>query len=283
MIEWLQSFNNKKITVEDIISFCALSCISFRNSEEMYKESQNIKNPFLKTSILIIAMEELSKPLLILEILPALYEKYKIDSEDIKKFLNNFYSHTTKQGAITNYGKVTGKLGYRIFFTEEEYKKLDYIKQSGFYTNILNRQGEIHIPYNSFSVSNKLIKKIESFVLERLKSLSKFGYSNPGIVLAHYINQSLFNKKEVKAQKYIFLEDSDLSTCNTLRDLNDVFIQYEQIPKNGEIYVDEHHPDSSAMSMILMAKPIIKRKIEGTKRNENEGLMVVPKNLNKEN
>lgn len=257
---WLRELNGKNITITDIISFASLAFVAFQNSKRLFYTSERVEDLALKLSLQVLSMEELSKPLIIYDIVPALGESFSLTGDEIEGFINVFYNHPIKQNTLSKYGKTFGLLNYKHKLNNEEIDLLENIKQRGFYVEINNR-GEPHIPYNTSNVDKKLFKKITLVLQERIVSLGEI-YNHPINALRYYLSHSIQQKRQIRAQWMAFLETADFKDFKTLDQLIDFIEKYEQVPRGGELYVDEEHPDAPTTAMFLLTMLAIKKVTE---------------------
>ncbi|SRR3989338_127584 len=259
--EWLVNLKGKKISVVDLVPFAMLAFIAYRNSVRIVIESEKINDIALKLSLQIIALEELSKPLFIFEIAPALNQIFNIKDKEIDSFINAFFYHNIKQLGIAKYGEAYGRLGYETKFSDEELRRLESIKQHGFYTEIKDAFGNPHIPFDETEYDKVISTKIDEIFKEKGSSLGKI-YGTRLKALHFFVLGSLRRKNEVKAQWPIFLETVNIDDECTFEDLISSIEAFEQTPVDGKLFVDEDDSSASVITMVLLTKLTMKKTLE---------------------
>lgn len=255
---WLINLRGKKIDVIDIVPFAMLGFVAVKNCARLQMASEKVSDLSIKVSLQIIALEELAKPLMIYELVPAYGEVFNIKNETIKSFIKAFFFHSTKQGGIASYGENFGRLGYKNRFTEEELSRLESIKQRGFYTEIQSIHGRVAIPFDSSAVDKAISDKVSLILSEKRMSLEDI-YGQPFKTLQFYVYHSVLQMSSVKAEAVAFLKYADFSGIDTFDKLIDLVKSFEQEPVDGKLLVDEYHPDASAKTMSLLFKLATKR------------------------
>ena len=256
--EWLNGLRGKKVEVNDIVPFAMLGFVAYKNSVRLQMAAEKLSDISLKISLQIIALEEMAKPLMVYELVPALEEEFEIEDETVEAFIKDFFFHAAKQGSISNYGENFGRLGYENKLTEEELKRLESIKQGGFYTETNDVTGKIAVPFDSLRIDKTLSEKIEKILKEKGVSLGEI-YHHPIRALEFYLSHAILQKFSIKAETVAFLKYADFTRVDSFDSLLDLVNNFEQEPVNGELLVDDNHPEAGMKTFVLLTKLGIKK------------------------
>ena len=256
--QWLMTLKGKKTTLSDIVPFAMLAFVSYKNAVRLLLASEKINDRSLKISLQILALEELSKPLFIYEICPALNEVFDITAEEIEEFINDFFHHPKKQLAIGRYGESSSVLDYKNKFTAREIKRLESIKQGAFYTEILSSNGKVRIPFDTKNIDKDIANKIQAIIDEKGDSLNDI-YNHPMEALRFFVLGSIFRKSQVTAEWIAFLRHDNFDSVNTFEDLIKKIENFEQKPYEGKLYVDDESRDAGLKTMVLLIRCSMKK------------------------
>lgn len=283
--QFLMTLQGKKASLNNIVSFAMFAFVAKKNGVRLLIESEKIDDLSLKISLQILALEEFAKPLLIFNIIPIIDEVYDMSTDDIGNFIDVLYFHNLKQKAISNYGFTLNELGYETKFTNAELKRLDSIKQNGFYTEILDSSGKVRIPFDIKNIDTNISKKISEIVKEKGKSLNEI-YHHPIRALHFYVRGSLVRKQSVLAEWYAFLKQTDFTNINNFDELITAINNFEQVPIGGKLFVDDWSEEAGMKTKVLLIKCSVKKipgetSVIGITRNEFFEDSLVKKNEQK--
>jgi len=165
---YFQSLRDKKeIQIDDIDNISKLFVDFFKLAHEQFKSSLEIRDRKQRIALQIIAVENLSKPIAISEIIPVPFEKWIVTDDDFKYHIIKASSdHEFKQKIMCQYGKVVGHLKYKYWIPEIDVNMLQKIKE-------LYQHGDSEFPFSE-KQAIRLSKKMENFLEERLNSLHMY-------------------------------------------------------------------------------------------------------------
>lgn len=217
--EWIVSLRTKKtIELTDIDAFAVLFFKAVQNSRRLHLQSLKNDDNSLRASLNILALEEIAKPIILSEILPAFGKKWEIPIESINKAIKDITWHKEKQVKSSNYGRIVDGLDYKFFFSAEEIKNLQKIRESGFYIDPTKEELYSGSLNSKFDVPNdEFTKKIVLFVKERLNSLEMYK-SEEGSKT--FVRKMSFLKMFDSAKKYRkFLSEGKCIDINNIENL----------------------------------------------------------------
>jgi AbiV family abortive infection protein len=218
---WLIRISQKpEIEIEDLDHFAELFVSAYEQSRKLYESSEVINDVNIKTSLCILALEELAKPIILADLIPPAFKKWSVSIEYLKSQADQTKDHSIKQIVSNQYGTITNNLNYKVFLSEDELGALEQLKQQGFYTTLDPQNGRVI----SAQISLELCNKLNSLVNERLNSF--FMYKDTQDAKIFIRSLSLINFFEFKTDYLQFVELSDFDNCKNYQDIANLALEF---------------------------------------------------------
>ncbi len=148
------------ITISDIDEIGKLFYNYIKTAEEQFLASREISNFKHKIPQQTLAMENLSKPLALSNLIPIPLEKWHVDEEEFNGYLQVTKNHEFKYNVSAKYGTTIGNLKYKHWIQPTDLEMLDVIRQK-------YQQSDSDFPYND-QQAKRLALKLDKFLYERL-------------------------------------------------------------------------------------------------------------------
>lgn len=158
------------ITVTDIDEIGKLFYSYIKTAEEQFLASREISNFKYKIPQQTLAIENISKPLILSNLIPAPLEKWQVADDEFNGCLQVTHSHEFKYFVSAKYGIIIGNLKYKHWIPPTDLEMLDVIRQK-------YQQSDSDFPYND-QQAKRLALKLDKFLYERLYTSRILGLSD---------------------------------------------------------------------------------------------------------
>lgn len=212
--------------------FGEFAYLAVQNAYRLYLNSkQNVDVP-LKVFLLSLSLEELSKPLLLAELVPPLNSKNSTFKKEYIDYLDN---HSAKHFSIGVYGETYSNLNYNVKLSDAEIEKLETIKQQCIYSDVKNNKAVSPLQYFEKEDIELLGNKLSDFVKERLDSLASMYYFKHD-AMYEFRNFALMRTFNFPGLFWKFLADSNFDLVNNYVDLAHLAEKYNGEKGNMEFW-----------------------------------------------
>ena len=166
--EYFNQLRDKKIvTLDDLNNIGQYFFEFIQTSKEQFEASRQISNFKQKIPQQVLAIENISKPLALSNLIPTPLEKWEISDEDFKGYLKATSDHEYKQIVSAKYGTTLGYIKYKYWIPETDLSMLQVIKEK-------YQHSDSNFPYSD-KQAKRLATKLDKFLEERLYSKSQIG------------------------------------------------------------------------------------------------------------
>lgn len=252
--DWLLGLKGQKsIKISDIDTFADLSFVSVQNAQRLYQTGFETKDRGMKLYLYTMSIEELAKPVLLAEVLPAPNSKWNIDNKRLRKFFDNFFKHPIRQVVMSKYGSLTRErnpdiLGYKEWLNADDAEVLEEMRQHSIYSDIKRNTKLVHDPLNHLeAIDEEFLIRLNKFLKERIESFLEL-YSSRVYARVVFREMSLVKMFPFYQNFLEFLVKYDLTTVATYEEIiraaegfnpTPIFVEIPLKPTDnpGEVFV----------------------------------------------